>query len=83
MSRDLFAHMTDRGNQDATEVPSKLVLLILVITKTLLVIHSQKKNVISHVLANYARHSGCIALWLSSGPEDVEDRCIVDCNPYG
>lgn len=41
---------------------------------------SRNQNTISHFLANYARRSGCTAVWLCSGPEDVEDRCLADCN---
>lgn len=43
----------------------------------------RNQNSISHFLANYARPSGHTAVLVCSGPEDVENLCLADCNPYG
>ena len=37
-------------------------------------------NCASHVLANFGRTQGRTMVWLGSGPEDVLDIVLRDCN---
>lgn len=71
-SIDLSAHMTViEDNKNSLKARQTCITHV-----------NRKQNSISHFMANYARSSGRTAVWLNSGPEHIEDRCIVDCKPF-